>query len=366
MEISLVVGRMPSARNLLPSSALITLLLPLLNSPTTTTRNRSSSCLSASRSSCSSARSGTTSSRNAITSPRAAFSSLSSSSRSSFSSRRTQLWPVSVPGGAASTSAITSVVEGFPAGGAAGSAGRPSRRCSTAAAAVPGERPATVVPVAASARRGSSGSQAATPSSPSGQAAARASAEVSGEVQNCSTGMRLPLRWLLRALSSTLRDAGSPSLLVTSTRLAPSAAAATAASPLLTMRPTSAEGPAADIMRLATTVGTPLSVSSTPSASAADAMSVRSTSSRLARLRKKALSLHAASYSTEAPEAPSVRMTAVAPDATASPIDSRVVGSDVTASASNCTINAGSCTVACACPAGKRPIPDPGWALHTW
>ena len=41
-EISFVVGKMPSARNLRPSSALITLLLPLLNSPTTATRNGSS------------------------------------------------------------------------------------------------------------------------------------------------------------------------------------------------------------------------------------------------------------------------------------------------------------------------------------
>ena len=68
-DISFVVGRIPSSSRRSPRSALITELFPLLNSPTTTTRNASSSAAIASRSSRVSCISGTASSRKDKTAP---------------------------------------------------------------------------------------------------------------------------------------------------------------------------------------------------------------------------------------------------------------------------------------------------------
>mmetsp|Transcript_35342 Transcript_35342/g.89479 ORF Transcript_35342/g.89479 Transcript_35342/m.89479 type:complete len:275 (+) Transcript_35342:2008-2832(+) len=274
MEISLVVGRMPSARNFLPSSALITLLFPLLNSPTTTTRNGSSSCLTASRSSDSSCRSGTTSSRKAITRASVAFSTISRSPLSAPCSLRAHPLPPTsllLPGAAGALTGTGDATFALVAACCFCFCDGPCFKAAMTWAAACAGSTAPLPPDATEAAAGSSRRSSAMPSiccCPCHASARRSGVVAAAEVMVISTGMALPERCCDWAADRSSAAGGPPSSAVTSTRFAPSAAALMASAALVTMRPTKPPPDAAS-MRLATTVGTPCDVSRTPSASAA-------------------------------------------------------------------------------------------------
>ncbi|KAL6761720.1 hypothetical protein V8C86DRAFT_2530670 [Haematococcus lacustris] len=182
------------------------------------------------------------------------------------------------------------------------------------------------------------------------------------------TGMAEPLRCWDWAAANSAAEGGPPSPAVINTRFAPSAAAVTAAAAEVTILPT--RPPPVDAsMRFATTTGTPLPVSNTPSASAACVMSILSTRRRAARPRSNSLSLTVASYSELLASVPgaSLRTTPVAPADTDWTMASQNSGESMTCWLSTCRNRAGKTTCACLEPAGKRLIApcDAGWAWQT-
>mmetsp|Transcript_29114 Transcript_29114/g.82065 ORF Transcript_29114/g.82065 Transcript_29114/m.82065 type:complete len:363 (+) Transcript_29114:1636-2724(+) len=281
MLISFVVGRMPSARNFFPSRALIKLDLPLLNSPTTTSRNCSSKFFMASSSKSTSAMPGLTSLRRSRTLCRTVFSSAIISSRAPpISFRRPEAasdWSAAaaapLPGGAGAAPSVESL---------------PSMARTRARAALSG-----LTALAQASRRSKVTKKPLKSGDDNNVPAASWTCAGSASDSAASTGM-LPAFCCFAAAERFSVDghtsSGDPS---SKMKLAPCSAAATAPSVVDTMEPIRLLAPDKD--RLATAIGTPFEERSTPSTPAASAISVLSCTRRTARPRRASLRRHAAS-----------------------------------------------------------------------
>mmetsp|Transcript_5337 Transcript_5337/g.13815 ORF Transcript_5337/g.13815 Transcript_5337/m.13815 type:complete len:306 (-) Transcript_5337:66-983(-) len=286
--ISLVVGRMPSARNLSPSSALMKDDLPLLNSPTTTSKNSSSSPTSASSSKSISWMSGLTSFSRAKMSCSSCFSSATKSSRSWLSKLP---MPEAFPDAATASASLASASRGFSDGAMAVLAARMEAMSAEAASCVLD----TIAPAAAASPQHSSrgtGRLSPLEASQANNAFAVVAAAASSAPETAPITGMLPAFCCSTALlrSPAVGPASAP---CRTTRLAPCSAVFAVSVGELTSAPTRL--PAPDSIRRATPIGTPFDESSTPSASAASAMSVRSTTSSTARPRSRLRTRHAAS-----------------------------------------------------------------------